>query len=211
MSPYLYRKDIIAEKDERLVNKVFTLKNAPFLCCSKCSADRMEDCSMETSRKCKIGCNSRFHCLPSCRADQCSIVLVSQNRWNQQQLAGCVLINHFVVEEHGMVLNVAPGLDEVVVVLAARVAGLAGRMYGERGCRIGQVDNLPVRSYGDHCLWISRRGSAQVDCIDVASDGIWTAIKDPVERFEQAQHVGVGHFVDFAVGPARGIIAQLLL
>src|SRR5579875_733311 len=126
MSPYLYRKDIIAEKDERLVNKVFTLKNAPFLCCSKCSADRMEDCSMETSRKCKIGCNSRFHCLPSCRADQCSIVLVSQNRWNQQQLAGCVLINHFVVEEHGMVLNVAPGLDEVVVVLAARVADWPG-------------------------------------------------------------------------------------
>src|SRR5579859_416322 len=62
-------------------------------------------------------------------------------RFHPQRPLG-VLFDHFALEEHGVMFDTEPGFDEVVVVFAGRVAGLAGMVDGERGFGVGQVDDL---------------------------------------------------------------------
>ena len=105
-------------------------------------------------------------------------------------------------------LDAQPGFDEVVVVFAGRVAGLAGMVDGERSFGVGQVHDLTIGWHRDDDFGMAGQRRTHIDGVDVAAEGDGAAIEDLFERFEHTERVLIGQFVDRAVAPAPHIVAQ---
>ena len=85
-----------------------------------------------------------------------------------------------------MVFDGEPGLDEVVVVFAGWVAGLAGVVDGERGFGVGQVDDLTVGWHCDDDIGAAGQRGTHVDGVDVTANLKWATIKEHIEGFDRA-------------------------
>src|SRR3954447_21442090 len=85
----------------------------------------------------------------------------------------CLRLDHTPFEKHRMMLNLEPGFDEIVIMLARWMARLAGRVTGKRGFQISQVHNLPERRYGSHNLRIIWHRRSHIHSVYVTAHGEW--------------------------------------